>query len=207
MNSPIVHRALVTEVPALAGTLQAAFDGYAWTDWVFPADNRAARLLASYALYLTASINGLGEVWTTQDHESVAMWLAPGPENMSENDSRRLDEQAVDFLGENSGRVAAANAAVDAHHPAQPYWFLGTVGTRPDRRGIGLARAVVTPMLRRCDREGLRAVLDTSALSNVQLYSRLGFETTAEVQPGHRAPLVWVMTRTPQTTVAAPRPS
>jgi hypothetical protein len=43
MNSPVVHRALVTEVPALAGTLQAAFDGYAWTDWVFPADNRAAQ--------------------------------------------------------------------------------------------------------------------------------------------------------------------
>lgn len=40
MNSPIVHRALVTEVSALAGTLQAAFDGYPWTNWVFPTDNR-----------------------------------------------------------------------------------------------------------------------------------------------------------------------
>jgi hypothetical protein len=64
MNSPIVCRALVSEVPVLAGTLQAAFDGYPWTNWAFPADNRAARLCASFALYLTASINGLAEVWT-----------------------------------------------------------------------------------------------------------------------------------------------
>ncbi len=79
MGSPIVRRAVASEVPAMAGTLQAAFNGYPWTDWVFPAENRAARLRDSFALYLTASINGLGEVWTTQDHSSVAMWPAPGP--------------------------------------------------------------------------------------------------------------------------------
>ena len=39
----------------MADTLQAAFEGYPWTDWVFPADDRAARLRASFALYLTAS--------------------------------------------------------------------------------------------------------------------------------------------------------
>ena len=49
--------------------------------------------------------------------------------------------------------------------------------------GCGFAGAVLTPMLLRCDRDGLRAVLDTSTHSNVQLYSRLGFETTAEFQP------------------------
>ena len=43
------------------------------------------------------------------------------------------------ILGEYSGQVATADAAVDAHHPAQPYWFLGTVGTRPGWRGFGFA--------------------------------------------------------------------
>ena len=207
MRPPIIRRAVVSDVPAMAGTLQAAFEGYPWTDWVFPADDRAARLRSSFALYLTATINGLGEVWTSEDHRSVAMWLAPGPKTLSDVESRRLDEQTAVLLGENLGMVAAADATVDAHHPAQPYWFLGTVGTRPDSRGFGFGSAVLTPMLQRCDRDGLPAVLDTSTQSNVRLYSRLGFDTTAEVQPGNGAPLVWVMTRIPRTPPVVPGPS
>jgi len=199
MNPPIVRRAVVSEVPAMADTLQAAFEGYPWTDWVFPPHDRAERLRASFALYLAASINTLGEVWTTEDHRSVAMWLAPGPKTLSDLESRRLDEQAAVLLGANGGSVAAADTAVDALHPAQPYWFLGTVGTRPDSRGLGLCAAVLSPVLQRCDREGLCAVLDTSTQSNVRLYSRLGFKTTAEIQPDHGAPHVWVMARTPRT--------
>jgi len=46
-------------------------------------------------------------------------------------------------------------------------------------------------------------VLDKSTMrSNVQFYSRLGFKTTADSQPGDGAPRVWVMTRTPQTIEA-----
>jgi len=183
----------------MAGTLQEAFEGYPWTDWVYSAENRAGRLRASFDLYLTASINGLGEVWTTQGHRSVAMWLAPEPQSLSEHESDWLGEQADAIVGDNSNLVAAANAAVDAHHPAQPYWFLGTVGAHPGWRGFGYGTAVLTPVLQQCDRDGLRAVLDTSTPSNVLLYSRLGFETTAEVEPGNGAPRVWVMTRTPQT--------
>jgi hypothetical protein len=65
------------------------------------------------------------------------MWLEPGRGTLADNKSRRLDEQVGVLLGENSGQVATADAAVDAHHPAQPYWYLGTVGTRPEWRGFG----------------------------------------------------------------------
>jgi GNAT superfamily N-acetyltransferase len=198
MSSPIVRQAQISEVSALANTLQAAFVGYPWTDWVFPVDSRTERVRNSFALYLTASINGLGEVWTTDDHSCVAAWLAPGPKTLSHDEERELQEHADMFLGDNSVSVAAANHAVDAHHPSQPYWFLATVGTRPERRGLGLTPAVLQPVLRRCDHDGLQAVLDTSTLSNVRLYSRLGFETTAELQPGGGAPPVWVMARTPK---------
>ena len=198
MSSPIVRRALPAEVPVMADTLQAAFDGYVWTDWAFPADNRADRVRDSFALYLTASINGLGEVWTTDDLSCVALWLAPGPNTLPDNESRRFQVQAAALLGDHVVGVAAADAAVAAHRPAQPYWFLATVGTRPERQGLGLTRAVLAPILRRCDCDGLPAVLDTSTPSNVRLYSRLGFETSAELRPGDGAPPVWVMTRTPR---------
>ena len=200
LTSPIVYRAQVSEVPLLADTLQAAFDGYHWTDWAFPADDRAARPRASFTLYLTASIEGLGEVWTTQDHGSVAIWLAPGRGTLADNESRRLDEQVGVLLGKNSGQVATADAAVDAHHQAQPYWLPGHGRHAARMARIRLRRSCVDAgCCSCCDRDGLRAVMDTSTRSNMQLYSRLGFETTAELQPDGGAPRVWVMTRNPRT--------
>ena len=68
-----VRRAVRVEVPRLADTLQAAFDGYPWTDWAFPANERAERVGDCFALYLAASITGQGEVWTTDNQACVAM--------------------------------------------------------------------------------------------------------------------------------------
>ena len=43
MGSQQVRRAVRADAPLLADTLQAAFNGYPWTDWAFPADERADR--------------------------------------------------------------------------------------------------------------------------------------------------------------------
>ena len=137
-------------------------------------------------------------LWTTQDHRSSQCGSHPDRKRCQITNLARLDEQARPSRAEQRpGRRRERRRRCP---------FLGTVGTRPDCR-LGFARAVLTPMLRRCDRDGLPAVLDTSTLSNVPMYSRLGFETTAKLQSGDRAPRVWVMTRTPQTNVPAPRTS
>jgi len=156
-------------------------------------DRTPARLLRPY---LTASINGLcGPPRTTGLSQCGSH---PDRKRCQITNLARLDEQARPSRAEQRpGRRRERRRRCP---------FLGTVGTRPDCR-LGFARAVLTPMLRRCDRDGLPAVLDTSTLSNVQMYSRLGFETTAKLQSGDRAPRVWVMTRTPQTNVPAPRTS
>ena len=204
-----VRRAVRVEVPRLADTLQAAFDGYPWTDWAFPANERAERVRDCFALYLAASITGQGEVWTTDNHACVAMWQRPvtntasdasrsGP-TLSQTESRQLRASTAILLAENAETVAAADAAVGAHHPPWPHWFLGSVGTRPEFRRRGLARAVLSPVLRQCDQDGLEAVLDTSTRSNVELYAGMGFRTTAELHPAPGAPTVWVMVRNPRS--------
>lgn len=139
-----------------------------WTDWAFPADEQAERVRSCFALYLAAAIDGQGEVWTTEDHACVAMWQGPVTKALSDTtssdaESRRLRARTATLLGENAERVAAANAAVDAHRPPWPHWFLGSVGTRPEFRRRGLARAVLAPVLRRCDQDAVEAVLDIDA--------------------------------------------
>jgi GNAT superfamily N-acetyltransferase len=199
-DEPAARHALVSEIPILAATLQAAFEGYVWTDWAFSAEDRAERVRASFVLYLHASLDGLGQVWTTDDLSCVAIWVAPEPKRWADRESDRLRERAATLLGAHADRVAAADDLVAGHHPGQPYWFLAAVGTRPDRQGRGLATAVLAPMLRRCDRQRVAAVLDTSTRGNVRFYSRLGFEVTAEMRPVDGSPLVWVMTRAPRAT-------
>lgn len=110
MGSQQVRRAVRAEVPVLAGTLQAAFDGYPWIDWAFPADERAARIRACFALYLAASIDGQGEVWTTDNHACVAMWQGPVTNTFTDptpTESRQLRARTATLLGENAERVEA----------------------------------------------------------------------------------------------------
>ena len=102
-----------------------------------------------------------------------------------------LMSRLVSFiLGEYSGQVATADAAVDAHHPAQPTGSWARSVRGPDGEDSA-SPSCVDAGAAACDRDGLRAVLDTSTRRNMQLYSRLGFETTAELQPDGGAPRVW----------------
>jgi hypothetical protein len=59
--------------------------------------------------------------------------------------------------------------------------------------------ALLRPVLRRCDREGLPAYLEASSPDNARLYRRLGFVTRATVRPLGSPPLE-LMTRPPGAT-------
>ena len=48
------------------------------------------------------------------------------------------------------------------------------------RRGMASARALLAPVLARCDEDRLLACLDSSNSRNVPFYERLGFKVTGE---------------------------
>ena len=193
-----IRLATAADVPALAGLLAEAFDGYVWTDWAFPRAGRSQRLRDSFALYLGATVSHLGQVWMAVDGTSAAAWLAPGCPELPEELARGLSEDAPRLLGERAVLVAAADEAVAARHADEPRWYLATMGTAPGARGRGLGSAVLTPVLQRCDRDGTAAALETSTEDNVRFYEQHGFVTTAEVDPPGGAPHVWVMRRAPR---------
>ena len=109
-------------------------------------------------------------------------------------------EEVAAAQAELEGTRHAASMFVEseaaATRPAAPHFYLGAVGTRSERRGLGLASgAALAPMLERAEAEGRCAYLETSAPGNVRFYTVLGFTVTGEIDVAGGGPHVWAMTR------------
>jgi GNAT superfamily N-acetyltransferase len=83
------------------------------------------------------------------------------------------------------------------HSMAGPHWYLALLGVshRYQRRGIG--GALLLPMLRSADQEGLPCYLETFVSDNVPFYEHRGFRVVeAGVEPRSQVPF-WAMRREP----------
>jgi GNAT superfamily N-acetyltransferase len=98
-------------------------------------------------------------------------------------------------------RWAEVFQALDAVHPSQPHWYLGTLGVDPARQGRGVGRALLASWLSRVDAEQLPAYLETDREGNVAFYARAGFHVVGETSVlGVR---VWPMWRPARDADAA----
>jgi GNAT superfamily N-acetyltransferase len=150
---------------------------------------------------LAVTLPADGTIWVAEDDGDIvaaAMWRPPWSRTYAPDALAAHEAACAPALATDGPRLDAADALTRHAHPPAPAWYLGTVGTHPDHRRRGLAAAVVAPVLRRCDDEGIVAFLETSSDDNVRGYRRLGFEVTFEtVTPDGRLPLV-VMHRQPR---------
>jgi ribosomal protein S18 acetylase RimI-like enzyme len=192
---PRVRRAIAADLATAADTLALAQVDYAWATWAFPSADRLDRMRRSFALDLELGA-AWDAVWVSDDVSSVAIWSPPVRPPM---DAARIAEvQAAQAELIDVDRMRRSALQTQPYHPSEPYWYLGTVGTLPDRRGEGLASAVLQPVLEACDRTSIVACLETSSDDNVRLYRRLGFEVIVRLHTDDdtRLPLI-VMERLP----------
>jgi ribosomal protein S18 acetylase RimI-like enzyme len=80
-------------------------------------------------------------------------------------------------------------------HPADPHWYLATLGVTPEAQGRGLGSALLTRWLGRVDGDGVPAWLETDREANVGFYRRAGFEVALRTEVLGAA--VWCMSRPP----------
>jgi hypothetical protein len=80
--------------------------------------------------------------------------------------------------------------------PHGSYWYLQFLGVAPAWQGQGIGSALMTPVLERCDREGVRAYLDATSERNKRLYERHGFVAQDRFAPPGGPP-IWPMWRQP----------
>jgi GNAT superfamily N-acetyltransferase len=103
----------------------------------------------------------------------------------------------VRLFGLRLGTAIALLNAVERIHPKEPHWYLAVLGTDPEHQGHGIGSAVMTPVLERCDEEGIGAYLESSKERNLAFYGRHGFVAGEPVRL-RGAPPLWPMWRDPR---------
>lgn len=188
------------DVPAVARSLARAFADdpvFAFLLRGMSDGERARRAEPFFAAEAGISVR-TAAAWTTADGTAAALWGPPGHGRMGLGEAARL---GWPLLLASRGRVVprvAALAPIERARPREAHWYLAVLGTDPDHQGTGRGRAVVGPVLRRCDEDGLPAYLESSKEANVPYYERLGFRIREELRIGRGGPTVWTMWREPR---------
>jgi ribosomal protein S18 acetylase RimI-like enzyme len=196
-----VRTAHRTDIPALARTLARAFGDDPVFCWLQPDPAKRTAALPGFfgAMARHHFLPGGGvEVALSGDGVgAAAMWDPPG----------RPAEQARELIGVLPAvirtfgsriRVAwALSEEMKAHHPEEPHWYLGMIGSDPSVRGGGYGAVLMRSGLDRCDAEAAPAYLESSNPDNIGYYMRFGFEVTGEIAMPGGGPSLWPMWRPP----------
>ncbi len=195
-----VVRAAPGDVGALSSVFARAFDDDPLSLYLFGGPRlRAAGLARFFSIQLRHTYLRHGEVWTTPDRAGAALWAPPTMPRPGAMDLVRI-LPVLPYLsvwGRKTPDVIRLLAAYERARPRQAHWYLGTLGTDPDRQGRGVGSALLRVVLDRLDADAVPAYLESSKQRNLAFYARHGFEVTGEILTP-RGPTLWLMWREPR---------
>jgi ribosomal protein S18 acetylase RimI-like enzyme len=137
-------------------------------------------------------------VYTTDDKSGVALWVPPDTWKfgLSEQLSTLVDFARVTGVRHLPSRIIGIQT-LEQKHPKEPHYYLPMIGTDPLFRGKGIGSALLQPILRTCDVEGIPAYLENTNEQNLPFYERHGFQVTEIFQFPFQGPKMWMMWREP----------
>lgn len=193
-----MRRAGRDDVAALVEVLARAFDDDPWVTWLVRKDEGRARGIRQlFEMCLADLALAHDEVWTDGARSAAALWIPPGKWKVGAWEQLRMLPSAARISGwRRLPEIGRSTAGIARAHPKEPHWYLLQLGVDPPAQGRGLGRALLAPVLERCDAAGVGAYLETAKESNVRFYRRDGFEVRAE-HPIPGGPVVWSMWREP----------
>jgi ribosomal protein S18 acetylase RimI-like enzyme len=149
---------------------------------LFPDDQRRARALQAVFTGIARDAARLrsayGAVGSDGELRGVALWLAPGEFPWSALRQLRGAGWMLSVLRADPGSFRAfmqtgTNAA--RLHPADPHWYLETMGVDPALQRQGLGGRLLEPVLAIADRDQVDCYLETADPRNAEYYARHGF--------------------------------
>jgi GNAT superfamily N-acetyltransferase len=149
---------------------------------------------------------------------AIALWYPPGVAKLSKSGALRalfglfvnITSVARAFPGILRVSMRDLRGALDLARERRPAviqatrgltWQLELIGTHPEHRRKGLARALLERQLTRCDQDGAAVWLEATDPINPPIYERFGFETIAHIEGPTWLPGYWVMRREPKTQI------
>lgn len=194
-----VRKATYADVAELGAVLARAFEDDPVIEWLVPpsAPRRMDRLGRMFALTLRVRYLHHDEAWTTTDLAGAALWTPPGAWKLTLAQILRTSPAMASILRTRLPLGLQGLSLVDRHHPHEPHYYLGVLGTDPARQRGGVGTALIEPVLNRCDERGIGAYLESSKPENVPYYGRFGFEVREELTLP-KGPPTWLMWRNPR---------
>jgi ribosomal protein S18 acetylase RimI-like enzyme len=193
-------------VPALVSMLSRAFEQDPFYRWlVLQDERREQRLAATFELFLREMSGDLTETYVTGAQDGCAVWRRPGEHKFPLLKQLKLLPAFARIMGlsriPNGLKLLETMDQLHDRLAPEPHFYLFIVGVDPPRQNQGLGVQLLEPTLRRCDREGYRAYLETAQATNITFYERRGF-TVREVLERPPWPKFWCMIREPSAPQA-----
>jgi GNAT superfamily N-acetyltransferase len=207
-----------TDAAAAATVLARAFDQEPAKLTMMP--NSTARqtfldLTLRARLYDPLRYGAVQGAYIDDELEAIAVWYPPGVPMFSLSGAMRmvfslpyiiwplargLPHMVKMLLSDVRGTVALFRKRRPAVVRATQgmTWRLDLLGTLPEYRGRGLARALLDRQLHRCDQDGAAVWLEATDPVNPKIYERFGFRTVAHIDGPSWLLGYWVMRREPQ---------
>src|SRR4051794_38521571 len=149
-----VRSATAADVPALGRALARAFHDEPVMQYLFA---EKKQFDGSRRFFESTAARDLehGAVWTTSAIEGGALWSAPDQWRLGGRELVGLLPMVVRAFGFGMAKALRTLSTVEKAHPKEPHWYLGVLGTEPDKQGKGIGSALLAPVLETCDREGI----------------------------------------------------
>ena len=191
-----VRAATIDDLPRLCRTTMHAFADDPVMRWLYPADADYYAGDGHVLRYVFRRWLAHGSTFTTDDCVSVAAFVPPGRPKVDVPIEPDLPSFADDLVD----KFVAITASLAEFTPAEPHWYLNSLATHPHWQRQGLGAMVISPIVQRCDQEGLPLYLETETLANVAYYGHLGFSVRAEWDVPLEGPHMWGMIRQPRAS-------
>jgi len=169
--------------------------------YVLPIDADRQRLLPPFFLRLVRLGCHLGETYTTTEATGVAFWMRPDDAVPNEEEERAGMHEIPAIVGEEA--FARFSAVVDVlkefrkRDAPEGHWYLELLGVDVPLQGQGIGSALLQPVLREADVDGVPCYLETTNEKNVAFYNKQGFETLVDTVDPASGLRLWTFRREP----------
>jgi GNAT superfamily N-acetyltransferase len=163
---------------------------------LIPDKQKRTNLWYSFAYYLSMSVNGSNEAFTTSPGcEGVALWVSPGRDLPSWSFLRggnpflplRCGWRFV--WGEFSANRYCQK--IKKRYAPERHLYLALLAVDPAFQGKGFATMLLKPALKKADEQHLPCYLETQNRKNEAMYQHFGFKTVFEAEyPGTHTPVI-----------------
>jgi ribosomal protein S18 acetylase RimI-like enzyme len=163
--------------------LSASFESNQSVNFIIAQDKNRYSRIRDLMAYSLAMCSLFGEVWLSDDDNACALVMYPQLKKTTFKSvllDLKLIFQAVG-IG-NVSKVLNREQLIRQRHPKLPIAYLWFLGVKPSMQNQGIGSKLLNNLIDYTETLSLPLYLETSAISNLQWYQKLGFEIYTKLE-------------------------